>query len=167
MTSGHPHTATGSFIHTFTHRRRCQPRKATASPSGAVRVRRLAQGHLDTRLGEEPGIEPATLRLPADPLYLLSCCLPVVRMCRPGGTDTGSSAARAASRRVTPVRSGRTETSRRTTRERERVSVFDSLRFLTSVRNEEQSDSRETRTPDSVCVCVVSETGQCVCYVCV
>ena len=39
------------FTHTLTHRRRCQPRRATASSSGAVRVRRLAQGHLTTRLG--------------------------------------------------------------------------------------------------------------------
>ena len=34
------------FIHTFTHRRRSRPCKATASSPGAVRVRRLAQGHL-------------------------------------------------------------------------------------------------------------------------
>ena len=33
------------------HRWRCQPRRATASSSGAVRVRCLAQGHLDTHLG--------------------------------------------------------------------------------------------------------------------
>ena len=39
------------FMHTFTHRRRSQPRKETASSSGAVRARRLAQGHLDTQLG--------------------------------------------------------------------------------------------------------------------
>ena len=30
------------FIHTFTHRRRCQPRRVTASSSGAVRVSSLA-----------------------------------------------------------------------------------------------------------------------------
>ena len=36
------------FINTFTHRRRSQPRRATASSSGAVRVRRLPHGHLDT-----------------------------------------------------------------------------------------------------------------------
>ena len=36
----------------------------------AVRVRRLAQGDLDAQ--EEPGIELATFRLPANPLYLLS-----------------------------------------------------------------------------------------------
>ena len=40
------------FTRTLTHRRRRrQPRRATASPSGAVRVRRLALGHLDTQLG--------------------------------------------------------------------------------------------------------------------
>ena len=37
------------FIHTFTHQRRSQPRRAPASSSGAVRC--LAQGHLDTQLG--------------------------------------------------------------------------------------------------------------------
>ena len=51
------------FMHTFTHRQRCQPRRATASSSGAVRVRCLLQGHPDT---PEPGIKPA------NPLYLLS-----------------------------------------------------------------------------------------------
>ena len=39
------------FIHTFTHRRRSQPLRVTASSSGAVRVRRLAQRHLNTQLG--------------------------------------------------------------------------------------------------------------------
>ena len=39
------------FKQTLTHRRRCQSRKVTASSSGAIRVRRLAQQHLDTRLG--------------------------------------------------------------------------------------------------------------------
>ena len=39
------------FMHTFTHRRRCHPRRAIASSSGAVRARRLAQGHLETQLG--------------------------------------------------------------------------------------------------------------------
>ena len=42
------------FMYTFTHRRRCQPCRATASSSGAVRVRRLAQGHLDTRTRDLP-----------------------------------------------------------------------------------------------------------------
>ena len=49
------------FMHTFTHRRRCQPCKATASSSGAVRVRCLAQGHLDTLLG---GARDQTSNLP-------------------------------------------------------------------------------------------------------
>uniref|UniRef100_A0A8C5A1M9 Uncharacterized protein n=1 Tax=Gadus morhua TaxID=8049 RepID=A0A8C5A1M9_GADMO len=44
------------FIHTFTHRRRNQPCKVTARLSGAVRVRFLAHGHLNTK----PGIELAT-----------------------------------------------------------------------------------------------------------
>ena len=39
------------FMHTFTQRQRSQPRRATASWSGAIRVRRLAQGHHETRLG--------------------------------------------------------------------------------------------------------------------
>ena len=34
-------------------------------------VRRLAQGHLDTQLGEVGGIELATYRLQVNPLYLL------------------------------------------------------------------------------------------------
>jgi hypothetical protein len=33
----------------FTHRRQSQPRRATASSSGAVRLRFLTQGHLDTQ----------------------------------------------------------------------------------------------------------------------
>ena len=37
-----------SHNNTFTHRRRSLPCKATDSSSGAVRVRCLAQGHLDT-----------------------------------------------------------------------------------------------------------------------
>ena len=54
--SGHPKRFTilphiHPFIHTFTHRRRRQPCKATVSSSGAVRVRRLAHGHLDIQLG--------------------------------------------------------------------------------------------------------------------
>ena len=39
------------FNPTFTHRRRSQPRRATASSSGAVRGRCLPQGHLDTQIG--------------------------------------------------------------------------------------------------------------------
>ena len=46
------------FIHTFRHRQRCQPRKATASLLG-VRVRCRAQGHLDTKRGaEQATIQP-------------------------------------------------------------------------------------------------------------
>ena len=77
LTSGHskrftilPHIH--PFMNTFTHRRRCQPCKASTNSSGAGGVRCLAQGHLDTRRQEEPGIEVATFRLPANPLYLLS-----------------------------------------------------------------------------------------------
>ena len=39
------------FMHSFTQRCRSQPRRATASWSGAVRVRRLAQEHHDTQPG--------------------------------------------------------------------------------------------------------------------
>ena len=53
------------FMLTFTHRRRCQPREATASSSGAVRVRFLAQGHPDTRTSNLPvTCQPA---LPPEP----------------------------------------------------------------------------------------------------
>ena len=53
------------FMLTFTHRRRCQPRRATASSSGAVRVRFLAQGHPDTRTSNLPvTCQPA---LPPEP----------------------------------------------------------------------------------------------------
>ena len=55
------------FMHTFTHRRRCQPRGATASRSGSVRVRASRSGTPRHSSEEEPGIEPATFRLPADP----------------------------------------------------------------------------------------------------
>ena len=44
----------GPFMHTFTHRRRCQPYKATAGSSGVVRVRCLTQRHLDTRTSNLP-----------------------------------------------------------------------------------------------------------------
>ena len=37
------------LIHTLSHRRQRQPCKATASSSGAVRVKCLAQGHINTR----------------------------------------------------------------------------------------------------------------------
>ena len=45
--------AWNSTVHAniYKHRRQSQPHKETASSSGALRVRRLAQGHLDTRLG--------------------------------------------------------------------------------------------------------------------
>jgi hypothetical protein len=47
LTSGHSKRLQYhiTFTHTFTHRRRCQPCKVTASSLG------LAQGHLDTQLG--------------------------------------------------------------------------------------------------------------------
>ena len=51
-TSGHSKCFTMlPNIHPFTHRRPSHPLKATASSSGAVRERCLAQSHLDTRLG--------------------------------------------------------------------------------------------------------------------
>ena len=40
-----------SDLHRLTHRRQSQPCKATASSSGAVRVKCLAQGHINTQLG--------------------------------------------------------------------------------------------------------------------
>ena len=51
------------FIHSFTHHRWSQPRRATASSSGAVKVRRLTQGHLDTRAGDrtQPTLPPELL----------------------------------------------------------------------------------------------------------
>ena len=61
------------LMHTFTHRRRCQLCKATASSLGAVKVRCIAQGHLDTIARGSPGFELATLRSPVNPLYLLRC----------------------------------------------------------------------------------------------
>ena len=60
-------------MHTFTHRRWSQPHRATASSSGAGRLRCPAQGHLNTRM-EEPEIKLETFRLPVDPLHLLSYC---------------------------------------------------------------------------------------------
>ena len=73
LTSGHSKHFTISpnihpFMHTFTHRNRgSQPHRARASSSGTVRVRCLAQGHLDS-----PGMKPATFQLPVNPLYVLS-----------------------------------------------------------------------------------------------
>ena len=47
------------FTHTSTHRRRSRPRRATASSPGAVRVRCLAQGHLEHLL---PVTDPMRVR---------------------------------------------------------------------------------------------------------
>ena len=58
-------------IHPFTHRRLSQPRRATVSSSGAIRVRRLAQGHHDTWLGGA-GDRTSDLAITSQPLYLLS-----------------------------------------------------------------------------------------------
>ena len=60
-----------SNIHSYTHS--LQPRRVTVSSSGAVRVRRPAQGHLDIA-----GIDLATLWLTANPLYLLNHMMPQV-----------------------------------------------------------------------------------------
>ena len=56
-----------SKIHTFTHRRRCQPCKTTASSSGAVRVRCLAQGHLDTHTLGGAGYQTSNLPVKSQP----------------------------------------------------------------------------------------------------
>ena len=79
-------------MHTFTHRRRGRACRATASWSGAVRVRRFRDTSTHT-LGveeeeEEPGIQPATFRLPANPLYLLSYCRPPVTVSRETNNTT-------------------------------------------------------------------------------
>ena len=47
-------------IHTFTHRRRCQPCKAPAGSWGAVRVRCLAHGHLNTQARRSRGSNQQT-----------------------------------------------------------------------------------------------------------
>ena len=60
---------------TFTHRRRSQPCKVTASSSGAVRVRRLTQGHLHTQLGG--AVDQAIFQVPANPIFLLTHQQPV------------------------------------------------------------------------------------------
>ena len=93
LTSGHSkHFSISPNIHpcvrTFTHRRRCQPYKATASLSGSVRVRRLAQGHTDTPLGGL-GIEAANFWLPANSPYLLSQMQPVLQSPPPLYYPTG------------------------------------------------------------------------------
>ena len=64
--------ASHSPIHTTMEDMLC---KASASLSGAVRIRGLFQGRLDT------GIEPANLRWPDRPLDLLSHCLPNTLHC--------------------------------------------------------------------------------------
>ena len=58
----------------------CQPCKVTASSSGAVRVRRLAQGHLDSQLGGA-GDQTSNLPVTSQPkMFLFSprsahtCC---------------------------------------------------------------------------------------------
>ena len=56
-----------SIFYIFRRFRRAFIQSDSPAPSGAVRVRRLAQGHLDATSQEEPGIELATLRLPANP----------------------------------------------------------------------------------------------------
>ena len=56
------------FMHTFTNRRWSQPRRATASSSGAiVRVRRLAQGHQDTRQLGGAGNRTSNLTVTSQP----------------------------------------------------------------------------------------------------
>ena len=59
------------FIHTFTHRRRSRPLMATEGGflplSGAVRVRCLAQGHLDTRDQTWNHLVTNQLALPPEP----------------------------------------------------------------------------------------------------
>ena len=67
LTSGHSQCFTilpniQPFMHTFTHRRRCQPCKATASSLRAVRVRCVAQGPVDTRAGDRTIKLPVTRR---------------------------------------------------------------------------------------------------------
>ena len=82
LTSGHskhftilPHIH--PFKHTFTHQRRRQPCKATASSSWAVRVRCLAQDLTPRHSARRSrGIKPATLRLPANRLYCRATAAP-------------------------------------------------------------------------------------------
>ena len=78
VTSGHTKSFTilphnHPFMHAFTHRRRRQPCKATASSSAAVRVRCLAQGHLgasgdrtsNPAVTSQPDLPPDLELLPA------------------------------------------------------------------------------------------------------
>ena len=63
-----------TYNHSFTHRRRSKPHRATASSSGAVGVRRLAQGHLYTQLagaGDRTSTLPVTSQPPLPPDLLL------------------------------------------------------------------------------------------------
>ena len=59
------------LIQTLTHRWQSQPCKATASSSGAVRVKCLAQGHINTQLGGA-GDRTSNLSVTRQMLYLLS-----------------------------------------------------------------------------------------------
>ena len=59
------------LIHTLTHWRQSQPCKATASSSGAVMVKCLAQGHINTQLGGA-GDRTSNLSVPRQLVYLQS-----------------------------------------------------------------------------------------------
>ena len=81
LTSGHSKSFTillniHPFMHIFTHRRRRQPRKATVSSSGAVRVRCLG----DTRLG---GAGDRTNDLSPLPPYKWRLCVSWRVFCSP------------------------------------------------------------------------------------
>ena len=69
LTDSHP------LMHSCTHTK-VNRSQLTASSSGAITVRHLVQGHNDT----QPGIEPTTLRLPANlqPPELMPPPLPLV-----------------------------------------------------------------------------------------
>ena len=57
-----------TLTHLCTHRWWCQPRKVTASSSGAVKVRCLAQGHIDNQLGGTRGSRNLpVIALPPEP----------------------------------------------------------------------------------------------------
>ena len=77
-------------MHTFTHQwRRRHPCKATASWSGAVRVRCLAQGHLDYQLGGAGDRTTSNLVVTSQPT-LPPELLPPQKRCRAGNNDTSS-----------------------------------------------------------------------------
>ena len=59
------------LIHTLTHLRQSEPCKATASSSGAVRVKCLAEGHINTQLGGARD-RTSSLSVTRQLLYLLS-----------------------------------------------------------------------------------------------